>query len=349
MASFIPRKVFPHHAFTRQSYFVGHHHAALQRMKQLLSNTDLIIECRDYRTPITSRNPLFEQHLGDRPRLIVYTKQDLGGDNGKTMRRNEAIIRKWDEPCHSLFVDVKSPSTVREVLQFATDHALANKSLVGLEMMVIGMPNVGKSSLLNALRNAGLGLKKAAITGNQPGVTRKISSHVKIVDGGDEFGGVYLKDTPGVFVPYVPDSESMLKLALCSNVPDDFIEPVTRADYLLYQMNLNDPTVYAFYSQPTNHIEDLLISYAFKTGNLKKGGSANLNSAAVRLVQRWRDGVFGKFMLDEVTENALEKRVAELDLMGGSLNQAKKEAREALMQKTSAKQTPQKTKQKKRN
>jgi len=58
-------------------------------MKTLLSQIDLVIECRDYRTPIVSRNPLFEQNLGERPRLIVYTKQDLGSNNSSEDRKVE--------------------------------------------------------------------------------------------------------------------------------------------------------------------------------------------------------------------------------------------------------------------
>lgn len=201
-------------------------------------------------------------------------------------------------------------------------------------MMVIGMPNVGKSSLLNALRNASLGLKKAALTGDQPGVTRKISTEVKIVEKDDNFGGVYLKDTPGVFVPYIPDSESMLKLALCGNVAEDLADPVTKADYLLYHLNLNDPTVYEKFSEPTNQITSLLTQIAAKTGKLKKGGIPNLNSASKILIQRWRDGKMGKFVLDEVTEDSLEKRKFELEHLGGSMNQAKKEARETKRQET---------------
>ena len=79
MASFAPRILFPNLDSLPRSWFLGHHRAGLNKMKTMLSSIDLIIECRDCRVPITSRNPLFEEHLAGRRRLIVYTKQDLAG------------------------------------------------------------------------------------------------------------------------------------------------------------------------------------------------------------------------------------------------------------------------------
>jgi ribosome biogenesis GTPase A len=78
MASFIPRSSFPSQLSLPRSYFLGHHVAGLAKMKTMLSSIDLIIECRDYRVPLTSRNPLFEQSLAGRERLTLYTKRDLG-------------------------------------------------------------------------------------------------------------------------------------------------------------------------------------------------------------------------------------------------------------------------------
>ena len=80
MAIFVPRRVFPNLDSLPRSYFLGHHRAGLNKMKTMLNHIDLVIECRDYRVPITSRNPLFEENLAGRERLIVYTKQDLGSE-----------------------------------------------------------------------------------------------------------------------------------------------------------------------------------------------------------------------------------------------------------------------------
>lgn len=90
MGPFVPRIVFQAGDALPRSYFLGHHQAGLSKMKTMLSYIDLVIECRDYRVPLISRNPLFEENLGGRERLIVYTKQDLGSE-GKQQDRDVCL------------------------------------------------------------------------------------------------------------------------------------------------------------------------------------------------------------------------------------------------------------------
>lgn len=329
-------------------------------MKTLLNTIDLVIECRDYRVPLTSRNPLFEKSLEGKDRLVVYTKRDLVGA-GRHDKVVEDRIKEWHAPTRVLFTrgiggddagkggksgkggSDKGKRSVKSLLDEIRGHAEGRWKLVGHRVMVVGMPNVGKSTLLNALRAVGMKKGKVAITGAQPGVTRKIGTGVKIIPAEDDFehggeegkegvqgkqkgvgGGVYLLDTPGVFIPYVPDSHAMMKLALVGSVKDAIIAPVMLADYLLYHMNLVDPGIYAEYSPPTDDIIPLLEAMSWKLGRLGKGGKGDVEATALWMVQRWRAGYLGRFVLDEVEENALERAKMEEEDRVPSLNQARK-------------------------
>ncbi|KAG7009584.1 pre-mRNA-splicing factor [Physcia stellaris] len=330
MTSFIPRQAFPVLDSLPRSYFLGHHRAGLTKMKAMLNGIDLIVECRDYRIPITSRNPLLDENLAGRERIIVYTKADLGFDGqykAQQTMQTQDTIRQWHSPSKVLFSSHQNMQSMRLLLTLVRSHAARRNAITSSVLMITGMPNVGKSSLLNALRAKSLGRGKAAQTGRQPGVTRKLSTGVKIIEGAGG-GSVYMIDTPGVFIPYVPHAESMLKLALCGCVKDTIVPPGIVADYLLYRLNLVDAALYAEYSPPTNDVNEWLANVAWKTGKLRKGGEGEggvpeLEAAALWMVQRWREGKLGRFVLDEVSLAGFEReRVESLGVLARSVSQA---------------------------
>ena len=217
--------------------------------------------------------------------------------------------------------------------------ALEMDSLTGMRAMVVGMPNSGKSTLLNRLRAKGMGLPKAAQTGSTPGVTRKIGTPVRIIAGesADDPSsaglgeGVFIMDTPGVFIPYVSDPEDMMRLALVGCVKDGVIPSVTVADYLLYHLNLVDPKLYTKkfdLAKPTNDVHEFLRAVATRTGKLRKGSELNLENAADWVVQAWRRGDLGRFALEKVTEETLAHAVEKAREPTVSISQARKREKE---------------------
>lgn len=319
--SFVPRRVFPDYRLPL-SNFKGHHQKALTRFSYLAPQVDLVLEVRDSRAPISTTNVLFDKVLAKKEKIVLYSKKDLS-----VLKPD--LQKKWHGNEKFLFIDARSNRDAKSILKLLEERydTMYPPPPLGLRTMIIGMPNVGKSTLVNTLRSVGYvnqlpkGVsskkRKVARTGGQPGVTRSTSEVIRLSKDPD----ILVYDTPGVFLPTVKDSETMLSLALVGCVHNSFIDPIILADYLLYVLNLQKPNgkCYQYYlNHPTNDIHELLYNIAKKRGKLRPDGGYDELGMANFWVDTWRQakdgrykGLFDKEAILEIETSELRKLINE--------------------------------------
>lgn len=275
-------------------WFPGHMARARQAIRRSLAGIDLVIEVLDARIPATSRNPEIGDLIGDRARVVVLAKEDLACP--EETRRWIAALGAGGSPCFA--VNAETGSGVERVVEACASVAsevmarlaVKRRNPRAVRIMVIGIPNVGKSSLVN--RIAG---RRSAKTGARPGVTR---GKQWIAVG----RGIELLDTPGVLWPHAGDPSATFKLAATGALSDEAFDRVVVAERLLAvlakeagrglsaRFRLDDP------GARTGH--ELLDLIGRKRGCLGPGGVVDRERASAVVLADFRHGLLGRVTLD---------------------------------------------------
>ncbi|XP_043406252.1 mitochondrial ribosome-associated GTPase 1 isoform X2 [Chelonia mydas] len=279
-------------------------------MKETLRKVDCLIEVHDARIPFSGRNPAFQEALGIRPHLLVLNKMDLADLTHKA----RILTRLEQEGLKNvLFTNCVKDENVKKVIPLITDLVSSSPRYQRAEnveycIMVIGVPNVGKSSLINSMRRLHLKKGKASRVGGEPGITRAVLTRIQV----SERPLMYLLDTPGVLAPRIESVETGMKLALCGAIRDHLVGEDIMADYLLYTLNKQQQFSYVErygLGEPSDDIESVLKRVALNLGKKHKvkvlTGTGDVNviapdypAAAYELLRTFRKGELGQVLLD---------------------------------------------------
>lgn len=277
-------------------WFPGHMAKTRRQIRESLPLVDAVTELLDARIPLSSRNPELNELISGKPHIVLLNKCDMA---------DEAATRRWKawlsaQGTPALAVDCRSGrglssygDTVRTLLQ-AKLRANAEKGMAGraLRVMVVGIPNTGKSSFIN--RMAGRSRAKVA---DRPGVTRQ---NQWFAIG----GGIELLDTPGVLWPKFEDPEVGNRLAFIGSVRDEVIDVETLALRLLAVLGAQYPQRlcerYHLERQQAAQSEpyELLEQIGRRRGMLVRGGEIDTERASAMLLDEYRAGRLGRITLE---------------------------------------------------
>ena len=279
---------------TNINWYPGHMKKATRMMEDSLRLVDAVVELRDARIPESSRNPDIDRIAAGKPRLIILNRADQA-DAAATTRWKQALS---GEGVLALEMDCKSgrgvnafPAAARTLLKDLIERSEA-KGKVGrpLRFMVLGIPNVGKSSFINRLAG-----RKAAQTSDRPGVTRG-KQWITLPNN------IQLLDTPGILWPKFESEQVGLSLAWTGAINDNILDIELVAARLLERLRELYPNAieerYKFTPDPEAPGYELLEQVGRKRGFLVSGGEVNTERMAHVLLDEFRAGKLGRITLE---------------------------------------------------
>ena len=268
-------------------WFPGHMHKARVEMAEILPKVDLVIEILDARIPYSSENPMLAELRGKKPCLKVLNKSDLADPDRTNEWRN---YLESQQGIRARSVTTEQPNQIRQLGDVCLDM-FSDKLGIGknITAMICGIPNVGKSTLINILAR-----RKVAKTGNEPAVT-KGQQRIKLGNG------VVLFDTPGVLWPNVANEKSGYRLATIGSIKDTAMEyedvGYFAAGFMLETYPDRLVERYKLNSVPTAPLE-ALDEIGKKRGCLNKRGIIDYDRVCRILLTEMRSGKLGTITLE---------------------------------------------------
>ena len=275
------------------NWYPGHMKKTKDLIEANLKLVDVVIELLDARIPISSRNPQFDQLIGHKKRVVALNKYDLA-DPVRTKRwiqyyADQGIkaipINSLNGDGVSVLID-EAKATCTDVIEKAQRQG---RMMRPIRAMIVGIPNVGKSSLINKLAG-----KNAAKTGNKPGVTKgkqwiRLNKEVELFD------------TPGILWPKIEEDAMGIKLACSGAIKDEILNIEDIAFHLITMIMVDYKRVFFERYKIEPEMEDVVEIMTFigrKRGCLVRGNEVDLEKASRLIVDEFRKGVIGRITLE---------------------------------------------------
>lgn len=276
-------------------WFPGHMAKARRLLEDNIQLVDVVIELRDARLPVSSANPLLAEIVGEKPRVICLTKSDLADD-----RATHRFLKAFEsQGLPGVAVNARDNKGTKELMykvklvaegRIPRDKA-NNVALRAVRVMVAGIPNVGKSSLINAISG-----RAAARTGATPGLTRA-KQWITLKSG------IEVLDTPGLLWPRIDDPDVAFRLAITGAVGEGGFDNLDLAAHLAALLGREYPEAllerYKVEVPPDATGEDIVRLIGARRGCLISGGQVDLTRASDLLLSEFRSGKIGRFTLDK--------------------------------------------------